>query len=195
MQPAPQASPGFVAAFTALAARIAATLGEVPERQRPVRMIVAGGAAMHFHTGARVSQDIDASFSQRIALPQDLRTSWRDADGTIRTLYFDYQYNDSLGLQHEDAANDSVPLQLPGIDPGVLDVRLLAPVDLAVSKLARFAEVDRGDIRQLAQQGLIDADSLRQRAKEALAGYVGDVTRLRRSIELACELVRDPASR
>jgi hypothetical protein len=178
-----------MAAFTALAVRIAASLGEAPASIRPIRMVVAGGAAVHMYTGARISQDIDASFSHRIVLPQDLRTSWRDDAGVPRTLYFDYQYSDTFGLQHEDAWADSVPLQLEGVDAGLLDVRVLAPVDLAVSKLARFADVDRGDIRQLASAGLIDPDSLRRRAEEALSGYIGDVASVRAAIKAACAAI------
>jgi hypothetical protein len=191
MQPAPEARPEFVAAFAALAGRIAATLTTVDPQARPIQMIVAGGAAMHLYTGARVSRDIDAAFSHRIALPQDLRVAYRDADGRAQTLYFDYQYNDSLALMHEDANSDAVPLSVPGIDPALLDIRLLAPVDLAISKLARFAEVDRGDITELGRKGLINAAALRQRANEALAGYIGDLTRVRRSIDMACNLVED----
>lgn len=190
MHPAPEAHPGFVTAFTELVRRIAFTLVDVPPAQRPIRMIVAGGAAMHLYTGARVSQDVDASFSHRLALPADLQTTYSGEDGAPRTLYFDYQYNDSLGLLHENAHEDSVPLQLPGVDANVLDVRLLSPLDLAVSKLSRFAEVDRGDIRQLARKGLIDASSLRSRAEESLAGYVGDLARIRGSINIACDLIK-----
>jgi hypothetical protein len=58
---------------------------------------------MHLYTSARVSRDVDAAFSHRIALPQDLRIGYRDADGKAQTLYLDYQYNDSLVLLHEEA--------------------------------------------------------------------------------------------
>ena len=74
-----------------------------------------------FHTGTRVSRDIDAAFSHRIALPDNLEVAYRDADGAARLLYFDHNYNDSLALMHEDAYDDSQPLALPGVDPGVLD--------------------------------------------------------------------------
>jgi hypothetical protein len=40
--------------------------------------------------------------------------------------------------------------------------------DLDVSKLSRFAEVDRRDIIALAARGLVNAESLRQRAEAAL---------------------------
>lgn len=191
MQPAAEARPEFVAAFAELAGRIAASLATIPARSLPIRMIVAGGAAVHLYTGARVSRDIDASFSHRLALPQDLRVAYRDADGRAQVLYFDYQHNDTLALLHEDAHADAVALRLPGVDRGVLDVRLLTPVDLAVSKLARFAAVDRGDITELARKGLIAVTALRRRAEAALEGYVGDLTRIRRSLDMACNLVAD----
>jgi hypothetical protein len=189
VQPDARARPEFIAALTELAGRIAASLKDLAPSARPVRMFIAGGAAVHLYTGQRISRDVDAAFSHRIALPDDLQVAYRGADGAPQTLYFDYQYNDSLGLMHEHAHRDSVPLSLPGIDAKLLDVRLLSPVDLAVSKLARFAEVDRGDIRQLALEGLINPDSLRQRAEDALAAYVGDLPRIRTSLAMACRIV------
>lgn len=158
-------------------------------------MYVAGGAAMHFYTGERVSQDIDAVFSRRIALPEDLEVSYRDADGAARLLYFDRQYNDSFGLMHEDAHDDSVALELEGIDARILEVRLLSPLDLAVSKIGRLADHDRDDIVSLARHKLITTRALRKRAEQAMGGYVGDLVRLRNSIDIACRLVEDVAHR
>jgi hypothetical protein len=163
----------------------------VPESALPIKMLVAGGAALHFYTGERVSRDIDAVFSRRIVLPDDLEIAYRDADGAARLLYFDRQYNDASSLMHGDAQEESIPLILEGIDAGVLDVRLLAPLDLAVSKLSRFSERDRADIAGLARYQHISSAALRQRAHEALAGYVGSIDRVRGSIELACRIVED----
>jgi hypothetical protein len=73
--------------------------------------------------------------------------------------------------------------------PVSIDVRVLAPVDLAVSKLSRFADQDREDILLLAREGLIDPASLRKRAEQALAGYVGDLNSVRNSIDIACRLI------
>ncbi len=156
-------------------------------------MYVAGGAAVHLYLGERVSRDVDAVFSHRFALPDDLDVSYRDADGRGRILYFDRQYNDTFGLLHEDAHDDSVPLELDGIDARVLDVRLLSPVDLAVTKIARLADQDRSDLAALARAGLVSEAALRARAEEAAGGYVGDVARLRTSIDLACKLVAENA--
>jgi hypothetical protein len=158
-------------------------------------MYIAGGAALHMYTGERVSRDIDATFSHRIALPEDLEIAYRDADGAARLLYFDRQYNDTLGLLHEDARDDSVPLALEGVDSSVLDVRLLSALDLAVSKIGRFSSQDREDIAALAHRALIRSAALRRRAEDALAGYVGDTIRLQGSIELAVRIVADAEAR
>ena len=195
MRPDRKARPEYVAAFREVVNRIARPLAELPKRALPIRMYVAGGAALHMYTGERVSRDIDASFSHRIALPENLEVAYRDADGAARLLYFDRQYNDMFGRLHEDAQDESVPLTLEGVDPAILEVRLLAALDLAVSKLGRFSSQDREDIATLARHKLISSARLQRRAKEALAGYVGDTTRLHGSIELAVRIVADVEAR
>jgi hypothetical protein len=190
-----QAAPAYLAAFREILSRIERTLkASGAKLAEPVKMYVAGGAALHFYTGARISEDIDASFSRKVLLPPDLEVTYRDVDGTTRLLYFDRQYNDTFGLLHESADNESLPLDLGGLDPAVIDVRLLSPLDLAVSKLARFDGVDQQDIRSLAEAGLLDAKEFRKRAKEALTGYVGPADRLELSIQLAGKIIADAST-
>lgn len=155
----------------------------------PIRMYIAGGAALHLLTGARVTEDVDATFSKRVLINEDIEVSYRDADGRARLMYLDRNYNDTLGLLHEDAYDDAKPVNVQGIDKNLIEVRVLSPIDLAVSKLARFTDQDREDIQLLARRRLIDAKTLRARAEEALGGYVGDVSSVRTSIDVACRLV------
>ena len=191
MRPSPDARAEYIAAFSEIVSRIAQPLIGLPKRVLPVKMYVAGGAAMHLYTGERTSKDIDAVFSHRIVLPEDLEVTYRDADGGARLLYFDRQYNDTFALMHEDAREDSVPLALKGIDAEVLDVRLLSALDLAISKISRFSSQDRDDILALAKHGLIRSSPLRQRAEDAAVAYVGKLDTLRTSIDLACRIVED----
>jgi Nucleotidyltransferase of unknown function (DUF6036) len=195
VRPDSKARADYVEAFLQIVSRIAVSLERAPKAVLPIKMYVAGGAALHFYTGERVSRDVDAVFSRRIALPDDLDIAYRDADGAARLLYFDRQYNDTLSLMHEDAHDDSIPLSLDGIDAKVLDVRLLAPLDLAVSKISRFSERDRSDIASLVRHQNVGSAALRRRAGEALVGYVGSVDRVRGSIELACRIAEDVESR
>lgn len=188
------AQSAYVEAFRAIVSRIEHSLKGAGSRPKePVKMYVAGGAALHFYTGARISEDIDASFSKRLILPRDLEVAYRGEDGTPRLLYFDRQYNDTLGLLHENADLDSIPLELEGVDRKVIDVRLLSPVDLAVSKVARFESQDQDDIRALAAAGLLNAAEFRLRAEQALTAYVGASDRVQLSIRLAGKIISQAA--
>ena len=195
IRPDATARPEYIAAFREIANRIAKSLTGLPRGVLPIRMYVAGGAALHLYTGERVSLDVDATFSHRIALPENLEVAYRDADGAARLLYFDRQYNDTFGLLHEDAYDDSVPLILDGSDAKVLEIRLLSALDLAVSKLGRFSGQDREDIATLARHNLIDSAELKQRAELALGAYVGDTARIRAAIESAARVVADIRAR
>lgn len=182
-------SSDFQGAFASVIARVQEMLKGANPRDLPVKMYVAGGAAMHFLAGGRTTEDVDAVFSRRLIFNDDIEVAYRDPDGRSRVLYLDRNYNDTLGVLHEDAYDDSRPVRVPGIDPKLLDVRVLAPVDLAVSKLGRFGDQDREDIELLAQRGLVDSASFRKRAEEALGGYVGDIVPVRTSIDIACRLI------
>ena len=180
--------PEYRKAFAQIMVRIERALG--PRRPpKPVVVCVAGGAAMHFYTGSRFTNDIDAKILARVMLdPNELKVAYRGEDGHARLLYFDMQYNDSFALMHHSAYDDARPIEVDGVDARRLEVRLLTPLDLAVSKLARFGDQDRDDIRVLAAAGLIDAAALRKRAEAALPDYVGNLERIRNSIVLASRL-------
>lgn len=188
-QPSTAADPAFLRALAEIAGRIASTLTATNPERLPVRMYLAGGAAVHYYTGSRSTEDVDAAFSSRLLLPEDLDVYYVNARGEHRLLYFDRQYNDTLGLLHEDAREASIPLRLPSVDASVLEVRALAPIDLAISKIGRFEAHHQEDIAALARDGLISSRSVRRRAEQALSHYVGNADRVRNSIELACRMI------
>ena len=195
MRPSSAMRPEYLAAFTELIQRIASPLSVLAKRSLPIRMYVAGGAAMHFYTGKCVSNDVDAVLSKRVALPSDLEVTYQDPDGAPRLLYFDRQYNGNFALMHDDAHDDSVPLILKGIDPSVLDVRLFSALDLAVGKISRFSSQDRDDITALSKHGLIKSAALRRRSEQAMENYVGKLDTLKGAIDLACRIVEDAEQR
>lgn len=155
----------------------------------PIRMYIAGGAALHLLTGERVTADVDATFSKRVLFSEEIQVSYRDPDGRARLMYLDRNYNDTLGLLHENAYEASEPVNVPDIDRNLVEVRILSPTDLAVSKLARFTEQDREDIELLAKRRLINSETVRARADEALKGYVGNPAPVQTSIKIACRLI------
>lgn len=185
----PDLSAGYGAALLEMLKRIEGEFRSYDRRALPIRMIIAGGAALHLHTGERVTEDVDATFSRRVLFGSDIEIAYRDPDGRAALLYLDRNYNDTLGLMHGNADDDALRVDIRDIDRTVLDVRVLTPLDLAVSKLARFSDQDRDDILLLARRKLIAAKALRKRAEEALGAYVGNTTAVSNTINIACRLV------
>lgn len=185
------ADPGYRDAIGRLMKRIESLLDGVPRERLPMHVVIAGGAALFLHTGTRVSQDVDASFSLRLHIPDDLVETYRDRNGDPRSVHLDTNYNDTLGPMHEAAYDDATPVILRGVDRRVLDIRVLAPIDLATSKLGRFSDHDRADIVDLAANGLLDPVPFEARATEALDYYVGHPSAVRANLKDAVKLIRE----
>ena len=179
---------------TALARALAELLKQLAARlnlSAPLSVYIAGGMAVHLYTATRVTTDVDAEFGSRVLLPNDLMVEAELEDGTTQLVYFDTNYNSSFALMHEDYIDDAVLVDF-GLDR--LCVYVLAPVDLAVSKIARFAEIDQEDILALVRLGLTSADEIEQRATSALSGYVGGQAMVRLNLADAIALARRVAS-
>jgi hypothetical protein len=175
---------------TALAAGLRELLKQLEERlslSSPVNVYLAGGMAVHLYTASRVTTDVDAEFGSRVFIPSDLVVDVTLEDGTLQTVYFDTNYNSSFALMHEDYLDNALAL-----DMGTAHIKLyvLSPLDLAVSKIARFADNDKEDIAALVRLGLVTADEIEHRATSALGGYVGGLAMLRLNLRDALALAR-----
>jgi hypothetical protein len=160
--------------------------------QAPIKVYIAGGIAIHLYTAYRVSMDVDAEFSARLHLPADLGIEVMGPNGRPLWLHFDTQYNSTFALMHEDYLDDAerVPLAVE-----YFDIHVLSPVDLAVSKISRFAKNDQEDISALVLHGLTTADAIEKRALDALPGCVGNVGPLKLNIRDAVEIARQAEAR
>ena len=162
-------------------------LAERLSLRSPLKVFLAGGMAVHLYAASRVTTDVDAEFGSRVFIPSDLIVDVTLEDGRHESLYFDTNYNPSFSLMHEDYLDDAIPLDL-----GVEQIKLyvLCPLDLAVSKVARFADNDKEDIAELVRLGLTTANEIEQRATAALTGYVGGQAMLRLNLRDAVALAR-----
>jgi hypothetical protein len=154
---------------------------------RPVRAYLAGGMAVHLYTGQRVTAGIDIEFAARILVPNDLVIEVNDG-GAPTTIYVNVGYSPKFSLLHGDYPEDALPVLLPLRH---LDVRVLSPVDLAISKVARFADHDRNDIAALVRQGLTSSQAIAERGAQALTGYAGRVDVVRLNLTDAVALAED----
>lgn len=144
---------------------------------------------MNFHTGARMSDDADISWSRKVAIPDDLKIFEvvNPEDPTdIRLVTMDGEFGDYLGSFHPDWKKDSIFVG----QIGDIMIHVINPLDLAVSKLGRFQDRDRQDIEILAQHRLFTSDQLHARGAEAIEEYVGDTTFIQYNLREAVEMVR-----
>lgn len=174
---------------------LTAALGEMLDRMdgslraggyagAPVIMYLAGGVAVNYYCGTRYTEDVDASFSRRWVLPKDLAVNYRRRDGSEAFIYFDHNYNTSFALLHEGFEEAAREWQGIGNETRLVQLRVLAPLDLAVSKISRFSEQDRADIRALAGEGFFSAEELQAHAVAAMRDFIGDKRPLLTSLEL-----------
>lgn len=182
--------PNLTEALRAVVDKIDATVRAGGYGGGPIRMYLAGGLATHYYSRSRSTHDIDASFSHRLLLPtKELAAKFISPDGQTYVLYFDNNYNPSFALMHPDYQQDAKEWDEFGNDQRIIKLHVLSPVDLAVSKLARFSEQDQSDIQTLAELRLITAAGLRERAVAALDYYVGNKTPLLANLEGVCRVI------
>jgi hypothetical protein len=165
------ASTPFLKAVAELFDQLADKLGDFAGQ---VTATIAGGTAVHWYTHERTTADVDAEFDhRRFVIPEELVVRYTDEHGEEQDVYLDRNYNPAFSLLHEDYADDATDAfgDLGGRNR--IKVRLLSPLDLAVSKLARWAPVDRDDIEALARKNLLDPAALELRALQALENAIG----------------------
>lgn len=186
------ATPELASALSTMLDRIDATLRENGYEGEPIIMYLAGGLAVNYYCGSRFTADVDASFSRRMALDHnELIVDFVDASGKPTQLYFDPTYSATLAPMHEDFEDDSQEWEGIENERRLVKLKVLSPVDLAVSKLGRFEGNDRGDILELAKHAYFTADEFRQRAETAASYFVGNVRRLQTTIDIVCKDIEE----
>ncbi|WP_445001260.1 DUF6036 family nucleotidyltransferase [Halomonas mongoliensis] len=149
------------------------------------QVIIFGGCAVHIHTQARGSADIDAEVashgyaekSQIIALLGEDAYVFTDEEGVTQMLELDGSFNTTLAPLHEDYEDRVIRLMTASEIPNV-EVYVASAIDVAISKLGRFGDRDQHDIQALLKLPHVGIDKFERLAREAISYYVGDETRM-----------------
>lgn len=180
---------GFVGLKQAVAEMIRRISAALPELKEPIKMVIAGGVAVNFYTGSRVTMDVGASFSKRIMLPEDLIFAYEGPEGKLLSVHLDRNYNPTFAIMHEDYEDDALIVEGSEFQDRKIELRVLSPVDLALSKIARLEGPDREDITALAEMNLIYPEAMADRANEAIGNYVGNMDRVKSNLQEALKIV------
>lgn len=172
--------PGLQAHIEALSERL--------QINKPVQAYIAGGVAVNYHTGHRMSRDVDIKWSHRIPIPPDMsffEVADPDDPFDVHVIGFDGSFNDTLGSFPPDWEQRCIEVARAGD----IILSIMDPTDLAVSKVSRFEDRDKEDIRELASAGLVDLEAFKERAEEALSYFVGNTTFIEHNLKDAIELI------
>ncbi len=177
-------TPEATSALRAIADQLDADVRASGYSGAPIKMIVAGGLAVHRYCDTRHTGDVDATFTARL-MPRGkpIIGEYRGRDGSPRTLYLDKNFNPAFALLHSNFDEDA--REWPGLENSgrLVQVFVLSPVDLATSKLSRYSEQDREDILALASVTDLTPEALKARAEDAMIDYIGDKSSLRQNLE------------
>lgn len=145
---------------------------EIPDSRKstPVKAYLTGGGAVHYYSNKRVSDDIDLIMQYAVNIPENLFVVWLNEDGFLEQVHYDYNYNSTFGLLHEDYEDRAI--HMVTIEDK-FEISLLSPEDLIISKLIRFAQNDEEDIKSIIATGRVDKDLLYELAKDAINVGVG----------------------
>jgi len=139
-------------------------------KQTPVKAYLTGGGAVHYYCNSRVSDDVDLIMQYTVKIPEDLFVVWLNDEGTLEQVHYDYTYNSTYGLLHEDYEDRAIPMITI---EDKFEIYLLSPEDLIISKLIRFAQNDEEDIQNIIKTGKVNKKLLYELAKDAISVGVG----------------------
>ena len=158
-----------------------------------LKVYLFGGCAVHIHTGARTSNDVDAELKKLnpLACPQIVikPVFFKNEQGLRKGLFFDGNFDTSLASL--DPCYEDRAIFLYTTQSQLVSLYLVSAVDLAVSKLGRLETNDRADIQVLYQQGLFSEQEFIDTANEALSYYPVRPDKLSFNIRQALDLIRE----
>lgn len=145
---------------------------EIPDAHKhmPVKAYLTGGAAVHYYSNSRVSDDVDLIMPFAVKIPENLFVVWMNDEGLLEQVHYGYTYNSTFGLLHEDYEDRAI--HMVTIDDKFA-IYLLSPEDLIISKLIRFAQNDEEDIQNIIATGRVNRDLLYELATDAISVGVG----------------------
>lgn len=155
--------------------------------REPLNIYIAGGMAVHLHTGLQATSDVDAQFDKKIHVPNDLSVSYEDKSGQQSILRFNMGYNPDHSLLPIGYTERSTKVDVgtKNIQPHILCIN-----DLIISKISRFSQVDQEDIELLAAHTQCDLEAIADSIEVALSQIVGSTKHVRQNADCALELIR-----
>lgn len=139
------------------------------ELNKKVKAYLCGDAAAYFYTRNVLRPNINVDFEGRFHLSDKIFSIVELHSNALQLLYFDINYNPNIKLFHEDYRLDATRMDL-GLS--MIEPYILAPVDLAVSKVLSVSEYDKQDVADIIRLGLASRQDIINRGMEAINSVI-----------------------
>lgn len=155
--------------------------GDNIEEPLDINCYIAGGAAVNLFIGGRMTGDIDFTIDKRIPLKEI------NLKNDKFSIFIDPKFNPQLGLIHDEYIENSIEIDFFKKEKNKINLKafVFSPTDLVISKLTRWSETDKKDVKKLIVSGLVNKNTLKNKIDEALAGYILPISFLKYNIEEA----------
>lgn len=156
-----------------------------------VNAYIAGGMAVSYWLGEkRITYDVDAVFSHRMAIPNFY--SQITVDGRIKRVIFDHSFNGSFfflsELGCESRASDVAVFDN-------LNVKVFLPVDLVVFKTMRMSDIDKKDIELLIAEKMVGQEQFYQIFQSALKNVICNLDIVNNNYKITMDLFNKYSSK
>ena len=148
-----------------------------------VNAYIAGGIAVaYWLEGMRKSLDLDVLFSHTLILSEP---PFADVDGE-RVIY-DGNFSPSMALIEPDYPDRATFIT----KFGKLNVFVLSPEDIVISKCSRLSDKDSEDIVRLADEGYLQhIEKISKLMTEAKSYYIGDLDNIQYNMDKVLRIIQ-----
>ena len=156
-----------------------------------INAYIAGGGAMSFYDLARTTLDIDMEIDKRILIPRIELTQSDMMLPNMQKLYIDGNFNPQFGMVSDDYMENAIPVDIFKYEKDnvvIIKPYIFSPIDMILSKLARWSPNDQNDVRLLIENNFVIKEELEDKMELALMGYIGNINMLKINMNECLEM-------
>ena len=159
-----------------------------------INAYIAGGGAMSFYDLTRNTLDIDVEIDKRIIIPRIELTQDDMILPNMQKIYIDGNFHPQFGMMSEDYMDNAIPVDIFKYEKDnvvIIKPYIFSPIDMILSKLARWSPNDQNDVRLLIENNFVIKEQLEDEIELALMGYIGNVNMLKFNINECLEMFQN----
>lgn len=159
-----------------------------------INVYIAGGGAMSFYDSTRHTLDINVKIDKKILIPRIQLTQSDMILTNMQKLYVDENFHPQFFIMSENYMNNAIPVDIFKYEKDnvvIIKPYIFSPIDMILSKLARWAPNDQRDVRLLIENNFVIKEHLEDEMEWALIEYIGNINMLKFNMNECLEMFQN----